>query len=193
MVPAARWAHWHDLAAGLGRVGGGHPQVGPHRRGQLAAVDDRLFDLGERGRAPGAGPPSTWRGGGTRPRWKVARLASAPSSPIRTLVAASSVTSSSMLFDTPSAHDACPAAVIGISPIRKAAERPRSGIRVNSSKVRASGTKQVGHVVVVAAGALEALHVPAVGEDDLLAGEDRHQQGRDAVVARPPSRRRRSG
>ena len=57
-----------------------------------------------------------------RSRWKVARLASDASSPIRTLVAASSVTSSSMLLATPSAHEACPAAVIGISPIRKAAD-----------------------------------------------------------------------
>ena len=58
------------------------------------------------------------------------------SSPIRTLVRASSVTSSIMLLATPRAHEACPAAVIGISPIRNAGEPPRRGVRQNSSKVR---------------------------------------------------------
>ena len=62
-----------------------------------------------------------------RPRWNVARLASAPSSPMRTLVRASSATSSSMLLATPSAQEACPAAVIGIRPIRNAGEPPRCG------------------------------------------------------------------
>ena len=64
------------------------------------------------------------------------------SSPIRTLVAASSVTSSIMLLATPRAHEACPAAVIGMSPMWKAADEPRWGVRVNSSKVRDSGTNR---------------------------------------------------
>ena len=113
-----------DLAARLGGVGGGHPQVGAHRRGQLAAVGDVTARRRRRCRARAGGPPSTWPCGGTDRFWNVVRLASAPSSPIRTLVMASSATSSSMLFATPSAHDACPAAVIGHEPH---AEGRRSG------------------------------------------------------------------
>ena len=63
---------------------------------------------------------------------------------MRTLVRASSVTSSSMLLATPSAQEACPAAVMGISPIRKAGEPPAVRGAVNSSKVRVAGHEQVG-------------------------------------------------
>jgi len=45
-----------------------------------------------------------------------------------------------MLLDTPRAHEACPAAVIGMRPIRNAADDPRCGFRVNSSNVRLVGT-----------------------------------------------------
>ena len=41
---------------------------------------------------------------------------------------------------TPSAHDACPAAVTGIMPIRVAGDDPRSGSRVNNANVRSAGT-----------------------------------------------------
>ena len=61
---------------------------------------------------------------------------------MRTLVRASSVTSSIIDLATPRAHEACPAAVMGMSPIRKAGDPPRWGVRVNSSKVRYAGTKR---------------------------------------------------
>jgi hypothetical protein len=63
-------------------------------------------------------------------------------SPMRTLVLASSVTSSIIDLATPRAQDAWPAAVMGMSPIRKAGETPRRGVRVNSSKVRYPGTNR---------------------------------------------------
>ena len=61
---------------------------------------------------------------------------------IRNFVAARSATSSSMLFATPSAQAAWPAAVTGIMPILVAGDVPRSGVRVNSAKVRSAGTKR---------------------------------------------------
>ena len=85
---------------------------------------------------PGAGRPSTWPVWWARLRWKLGRWAMEASSPIRTLVRASSVTSSIMLLATPRAHEAWPAAVIGINPIRNAGDPPRWGVRQNSSKVR---------------------------------------------------------
>ena len=45
-----------------------------------------------------------------------------------------------MLLATPSAHEACPAAVMGMRPIGRRANGPARGVRVNNSKVRDSGT-----------------------------------------------------
>jgi hypothetical protein len=59
---------------------------------------------------------------------------------IRNFVAANSSTSSSMLLATPSAHDACPAAVTGIKPMWVAGDVPRCGSRANNGKVRYCGT-----------------------------------------------------
>ena len=88
-----------------------------------------------------------------------------------------------MPLATPSAHEACPAPVIGISPMRKAADRPRTGVRVNSSNAASLRDEDIRHAVVVAARPLEALDVPAVGEHDLVPGDHRHQQRGDPVVA----------
>ena len=44
-----------------------------------------------------------------------------------------------------------------------------------------TGNEHVGQLVVVGPGALQSLHVPAVGEHDLVAGHDRHSQLRDAI------------
>ena len=43
--------------------------------------------------------------------------------------------------------------------------------------------EQILHVVVERAGRLQSLHVPPVGEDDLLAGDDRHHELRHAAFA----------
>ena len=72
------------------------------------------------------------------------------SSPIRTLVRASSVTSSSMLLATPRAHEAWPAAVIGMSPIRKAGGRAPLRGAGEQLEGPGLGDEDVGHVVVVA-------------------------------------------
>src|SRR4029077_17966349 len=82
-------------------------------------------------------------------------------------------TPSSMLLETPSAHDAWPAAVTGIKPMRVAGDAPRGGSRANSGKVRYWGHEHIHRVVVIGASSLEPLHIPAVGEGDVVARHDR--------------------
>ena len=115
---------------------------------------------------------------GTWPGWPAPRRP-----PCAPWCVASSATSSSMLLATPSAQEACPAAVMGMSPIRKAGEPPRRGRGGEQLEGAPLGHEEVGDVVVVAARPLQPLDVPAVGEDDLVAGDHRHQQRGDPVVA----------
>src|SRR5215470_5307778 len=107
-------------------------------RGSPAATADSAVVNASSTKRWAARHAETWS---ARPFWKVGRLASDAMSLIRYLVAASAATSSSMLLATPSAHDAWPAAVTGISPIRVAGELPRYGVLENSGKVRLDGTK----------------------------------------------------
>jgi hypothetical protein len=47
-----------------------------------------------------------------------------------------------MLFDTPSAHEACPAAVTGMSPMKKVGDSPRRGVWHINANVRPAGTNR---------------------------------------------------
>ena len=179
VVPAARWAHCAN-SRGVGGVHGRDAQVGAHDRRQRFAGGDGRLGLAKR-RPPAAAPRATSRRGGPAPL-EGGRLASVAMSPIRTLPARA-----------PRRRRACswppqrPPRVAGrgdgIRPIRRA-DVPRCGSRVKSGTCGAPARTRR-DVVVVGAGALEPLHVPAVGEHDLGAGEERHPQSGTPSLTQP--------
>ena len=173
LVPATRWAHSRARPRHVGGVDGGHPHVGPQRRREV-------FTRGDGSLGPREGVEHQEAGG--PPRCDVVRqaLLEGRTAGQRRHVTHPELRGGQLLDVVEHAlgNPERPRCVTGGSDGHQAhaGRRRRAPVRFTGEQRKGPVLRHehVHRVVVIGASSLETLHIPAVGEGDVIARHDRH-------------------